>query len=305
MFFLPRCFTQSMIIATFPFLFSCSNNSQNNNQLLKVVNEGMERTKRSATHSNETILYSLVDKLSDFRFKPKAEKWEPKARLINQYSMIMERYIENLKSQLLHPENEQGVEEFFEKKGNGAALYDNIKKYKENLLNTDSLIWKEFHNTLIVIAPEYDTTEKGGRYFIDHFFEGRSVMESVVLLSQIENNIKAIENKVLVFCDVQVPNYWDGFFSYSPLISQSSSYVRGGEIIELIAGIGSFGRQFQTKITMNGRTIQLSEDAAAHYIFHSSRKPGKHIIPLKIEYTDEFQKKQILEKNIEYTVAKE
>jgi hypothetical protein len=281
-----------------------------------ALKEGLEKTKKITTHSNEAILSALKSKLSDFHFMVKAEIWEPKALVVEQYSIEILRYIDNIKTQLKKETTKQGfepnargteeiVKEFFDKKGNGTAFYEKLKKYKKNVLQVDPLIFEEFHDNLLLIAAAYDTTERDARYFTEHFFEGASTMEALVLLSQIENNVEAIENELLSFCIEQVPNSWDGFFVYSPVISQSSSYVSGGESIELTAGIGSLSTVFNPKIMINGKIIQLSEDGAAHYIFHSSRKPGKHIIPLKIEYTDEFQKKQILEKNIEYTVAKE
>lgn len=97
----------------------------------------------------------------------------------------------------------------------------------------------------------------------------------------------------------------DGFFtSYQAIVGQSSSYVKAGEKIEITAGIGSFSTQERPVITINRNNVSLRETGAAVYSFKASNKPGKHFVPVKIEFTNQDGQKMTQEFNVKYTVAK-
>jgi hypothetical protein len=85
-------------------------------------------------------------------------------------------------------------------------------------------------------------------------------------------------------------------------VTQSSSYVKAGEKIEINAGIGYLSTTLQPKITINQKLFQLNENGVAVYKFKTPLKAGKYYMSVKIEYTEQDGAKGLMEKNIEYTV---
>ena len=76
----------------------------------------------------------------------------------------------------------------------------------------------------------------------------------------------------------------------------SSSYVNAGEEIEITSGIGAFSKAAQPIILINGKNVSSDADGAAHYKFKASDKPGKHVVPVEINFTDQEGKNKPLQK---------
>jgi hypothetical protein len=125
------------------------------------------------------------------------------------------------------------------------------------------------------------------------------------MLTQLENNIKVQENRLISFCHEQNSYMPFRFDVFSTLIIQSSTYVKAGDQIEITAGIGAFSTSAQPKIIIKGRNLLIGEDGATHYKFSASTIPGKHSIPVKISFTDKDGVKKEMEKRRIYTVADE
>ncbi|MEO5562680.1 MAG: hypothetical protein ABIR18_04575 [Chitinophagaceae bacterium] len=95
----------------------------------------------------------------------------------------------------------------------------------------------------------------------------------------------------------------DYYDSYSAIVVQGSAYIRAGEKIDITAGVGAFSKAAMPVITANGKLVLISYDGAEHYTFKASSQPGKHYVPVRIECIDEIGKKQIIERNVKYTVV--
>lgn len=79
--------------------------------------------------------------------------------------------------------------------------------------------------------------------------------------------------------------------------------MQKGEIIEINAGVGAFSIKAEPNIVINGKHIDINSDGVAIYKFKSSSKPGKHYVPVSIEFIKPDGQKIKVEKKIEYTVA--
>src|SRR5271154_2475293 len=116
----------------------------------KTVNNSILRSNEVITEKNNVTYRSLDDKLRDNGTKINAEIWVPKAKQAQQLSDELYKYLQELKEKLINesgPYTEDGVKKFrdddldaatrlMDEEGNGKILYEKLKTYKEQLLNT-------------------------------------------------------------------------------------------------------------------------------------------------------------------------
>jgi gliding motility-associated protein GldM len=125
---------------------------------------------------------------------------------------------------------------------------------------------------------------------------------AVTILSKFQNDVKTSENRVVAFAHEQVGKVAVRFDTYAAIVGQSSNYVMPGQEIEITAGVGAFSKAAAPTITINGQGASLGEDGAAHAKF-TGGSVGNHSIPVRISYTDQEGKPQVIEKTISYTVG--
>jgi gliding motility-associated protein GldM len=317
---IPSTIVNPVLLASSTFLaifFSaCSNKPDNNLIAFKALDESIINSTKIINRSSESIYMALENKLMDSRTNFQAKIWQPKAMRIQQLSKDMYDYIDELKISLkkeaglkinegqeVFRENDRNaVNYLFGSKGKAKELYERLKQYKRDILAIDSQMSDAFNNTVLLTTESFDTLSNKQQNPAKFFFNKISVIAALAILNKFQNNIKITENRMTSFCNENV-SYGDYFTTYSPIITQSSSYVRSGEEIEIMAGIGAFSRKNLPEILINRINAPLAEDGAAHYKFKASNKPGKYSVPVKISYTDADGNKQWVEKNIEYTVA--
>jgi len=284
-----------LLVSSVIFFLSCINNSKND-EAFKILDESLVNSSQIIRRSNEMIYSSLNTKLSDPSTHYKAEIWYPKAMQIQKLSADITDYIEQLKVNT-RKEGELNNDE-------SNKLYNQLIKYKNDIMHIDSEMTAVFDTTIILTTRPFDT-KKDKKDFTKTFFENISTEAAISILTTFQNNIKIIENKLIVFCHDHCngDRIIDDFTSFSAIVAQTSTNVKGGEKIEITAGIGAFSRNAKPIIMINGKSIQPSEDGAAYYKFKTSNKSGKHFIPVEISYTDQDGKRQTIRKNVEYTVV--
>ncbi len=301
------------------FFSSCSDRSESELAVFKALDESLVNSNNTINNGTETTLALIEQKLSDPATTYRARVWQPKAMQIGKLSSDINAYIENLKSNLkkearlvsgdnsesFSESNKDAVNRLFVISDKGKDLNDHLIKYKENLMAIDSQLTKIFKNSVIITAS-FDSADYKNQNMNKIFFDNTTVIAALAMLSQLQNNVKNIENRMVQFCYYNIPSA-DGYFTtYSAIIGQSSTYVRAGEKIEITSGVGYFSsRQSQPEITVNGTNINIDETGVAVYKFKASTKAGKHIVPVKINFTDQEGKKQLITKDVEYTVSKE
>jgi hypothetical protein len=123
------------------------------------------------------------------------------------------------------------------------------------------------------------------------------------MLSKFQNNIRVIETRMLTFCHSKIPDTWDGFDTYNAFVAASSNYVKAKQEIEIYAAVGAFSRAAMPEIIIADKSVPLEADGVAHYKFKAPEKTGKHIVHVKISFTDVGGRRQTVFKDIEYTVA--
>jgi hypothetical protein len=283
--------------------------------VINTFSGDLDRMKTMTALANDYLLKDFVDKLYDPHFRYKAKFWQPKAQKIDSLTQLSYQYFEKLKQQLLEETgvtsvnmllgktDYQTVRRFFFEKNKANELYDALSAYKRIVIEGDSIIFTHFNHRLYSTSPVFDISGVDKQTFASFFLKDISVFEAMIVLNQWQNNLLLAENALLNFINEQVPDSWCGFYKYSPIISQNATYVKGGESIEITAGVGAFIVSIaRARITINGKKIELGVDGQAHYKFRAQKKNGAYSIPIKIEYDDGFDNLETEVSSVKYTV---
>jgi GldM N-terminal domain len=297
------------------FFCSCSNNSGSSLAVYKAAEEGLSGSTTTIATSNEVLYTSFASKLNNPQYCDKTPEWYPKAIAIKDISESASHYINELKQAL---KNEAGLSKMLTSESynekditavnklldiKGKELFDKLIEYRENILSVDSLIRDQFKYNLVVASGGFDFKTKSYQEFVKTFFNNIPAIAAMVVLSKIENNIRVNENKIITYCYNNTGMLCCGFSEkIEPLITQSTSYVKGGEYIEIMAGVGYYTSRANPEISINGKNIKNEYGGFVTYNLKTSVALGKHFIPVKMEFTKPDGTKTTMTKNIEYTV---
>jgi gliding motility-associated protein GldM len=283
----------------------------------KIVDYSLRNTNATINHSTETVMNSLQDKMGDAATAEKAKIWYPKAQQVQQVTAQTFNYIASLRDTILskagfdpkkkgdstfNMEDRDMVTRVMVEQGYGKKLYSALADYKKNLFEIDPQIKQQFENSLQIDLSMPQTLDKGLKTWEERYFHMVPAVAALTLFSKFQNDVKASENKVVSFCHEQVGKVVVRFDTYAAVIGQNSNYLMPGQEIEITAGVGAFSKAAKPTITINGSGTVLGEDGASHAKFPGGGI-GKHSIPVHIEYVDQDNKPQVINKTIEYTVG--
>ncbi|MFN2437794.1 MAG: gliding motility protein GldM [Chitinophagaceae bacterium] len=283
----------------------------------KTVDNSLTNTNKTVNNSTETILASLNEKRSEPATAQKANYWYPKAQQAQSLSKGVMTYIDGLKKEILVAADfnpaENGDSSFkmddldiatriMVNEGKGKKLQQMLSDYKKQLLAIDPLIAKEFEKSLQIDLSMPRVQDKGLKTWELAYFHMVPTVAAVTILSKFQNDVKTSENRVVAFAHEQVGKVAVRFDTYAAIVGQSSNYVMPGQEIEITAGVGAFSKAAAPSITINGQNAALGEDGAAHAKF-AGGAVGNKTIPVRIAYTDQEGKPQVIEKTISYTVG--
>lgn len=301
-----------LISAIILFFCSCLNDSGSNLEVFRTSDAGFKMSTETITSSNMQIYYALESRLHDPQYR-RAEIWQPIAMQIHLISDSIAQYVNELKIELkkeagsytkngielYHEENIKAVNLLFKKKGK--ELFDKLIRYRGGVLLVDSLLTNEFKHRMALFSNDFDYPKRNEQEFIKNFFNDIPSIAAMALLSKFENDIKINENRFITFCFNQTYHGFCGYNRYVPLFVQSSNYLKVGDDLEIIAGIGSFSVESLPEVTIDGKIIPANVDGFSVYKFKTSNA-GKYVKPVKIQYTKPDGTKGVMTKNIEYTV---
>ena len=304
-----------IISAIFLFFCSCAGNSGSSLEVYKAAEEGLSGSSTTISISNDLIYSAFENKLNNPQYCDKAPMWYPKAIAIKDISESTSHYINELKQAL---KKEAGLtktltSEYFNEKDivavnkllniKGKELFERLIAYRENILSVDSLIADQFKYNLAVASGGFDFKTKSYQEFIKTFFNNIPAIAALVVLSKIENNIRVNENKIITYCYNKTGVLCCGFSEkIEPLITQSTGFVKGGQYIEITAGVGYYTARANPEISINGKNIENQYGGFVTYNLKTSATPGKHFIPVEMVFVKPDGTKETFTKNIEYTV---
>lgn len=313
---------QSILIKIFVLIipvlliFSCSNKQHYNLAQLHIINNGLRTASVNTDIQNEIIYRAIEEKLNLRDYKEIVEIWLPKAFQIKQNSAETSGYIEGLKKELkeeanlnisadgkeiFNEEDKDPVNAIFFKKAKGNELYERIRKYRNDILNEDTLLKQQFEKTLPI------PIDKTANDFTQIYFTNISTMEALNLLSNFQLLVKTAESQTLTFCHAKTAIQWMCGFGRGPklLVTQSSNYVKAGEKNNITAGMGNYTIEGYPTFSINGKEIALGDYNYINYNFKAANKAGRYTVPVKAVYLDESGVSQTITQLLQYEVAKE
>lgn len=282
----------------------------------KTVNNSLEKTNSVITASTKDIMTSLDNKKKDPTTADKANVWYPKAEQVQQKSTEIYNYIQSLKDRILteaggdpkdaskvfKEDNLDIATRIMIEKGEGKKLEKMLNDYKAAVLGIDPKINASFANSLPLNLEKPQSKNKAGKTWEGAYFHMVPTVASLTILSKFQNDIKTTENKVVTFCHEQVGKVEVVQDAFTAIAVANSTNVLPGQDIEITAGVGGFSSKAQPVISIDGQSIKVGEDGAAHHTIKAS-SIGTHVVNVNIQYTDQNGKTQTIPKKIEYTVG--
>jgi gliding motility-associated protein GldM len=282
----------------------------------KTVNKSLENTNTTVDKSTQTIMASLEQKTNDEATKTKALVWYPKAQEVQSLSKNIFSYVQGLKDQILReaggdPKNaEQKFKEdnldiatrIMITQGEGPKLLAELGKFKNGLLAIDPAIDSAFKTSLPINLDKPESKSKAGKTWEGAYFHMVPTVAALTILSKFQNDVKTSENRVVQFCHNKVGEVAVRFDTYAAIIGQNSNYLMPGQELEITAGVGAFSKAAAPVVTIGGQTYAIGAEGTA-----TAKLPGGGVgsrtVPVRITYTDQEGKQQVIEKNVEYKVG--
>jgi gliding motility-associated protein GldM len=146
------------------------------------------------------------------------------------------------------------------------------------------------------------TKNRAGKTWEGAYFHMVPTVAALTILSKFQNDVKTSENSVVQFCHNKVGEVVVRFDTYAAIVGQNSNYLMPGQQLEITAGVGAFSKAATPIITIGGQNYQIGPEGTASAKL-AAGGIGTRSVPVRITYTDQDGKQQIIEKNIEYTVG--
>ena len=286
----------------------------------KVVDKSLVTSNTNLASSNGTLYKSLEMKLNDAQTAERAKPWYERAQQAKKLSDEMDKYINQLKTDLKTEAGSKmvdGKEQFKEDdlesatrlfgageggKKQGTILEAKLKAYRDAMLAIDPSIKTEFERNFPVdITPQVGQDGKT-KEFTEAFFHMTPTVAGLTLLSKFQNNVKNAENLVVTYCHNQVGAVKIVYDQFAALVGQSSNYVMPGEDMEITAGVGAYSKAAQPIISIAGSSAPIDADGRAVYKFKASGG-GSRSVPVNVTYTKPDGTKESKTFDVKYTVG--
>jgi len=287
----------------------------------KVVDKSLITSNANITSSNNTLYNSLKEKLNEPQSMEKAKVWVPFAMEAQKYSADINNYIESLKLDLKKAADlrmrwddkiKDSVEDYrednldastrlFETKGKGKELQERLEKYKNDMLNIDPSIRKEFESTFPVTTIPPLTQDGKKKDFTQAFFHMTPTVAALTMLSKFQNNIKNAENMVVTYCHSQIGKVEVHMDQVGVLVGQNSNYLMPGQQLTVTAGVGAYSSSVQSHISIDGSPITMDKGQGQYTKTVSGR--GEQTIEINGSFTGEDGKPVPIHQTVKYTVG--
>lgn len=289
----------------------------------KVVDKSLITSNNSITASNNTLYKSLEEKLTEPQSKEKAAIWEPKAMKARQLSSDMMTYIDSLKLALKKAADlrmkwdskaKDSVEDYrednldastrlFETHKEGEKLKARLDQYKQDMLNIDPSIRKQFENNFPVSTDtkDFKTREGQKKDFTQMYFHMTPTVAALTMLSKFQNSIKNAENMVVTYCHSQIGAVEVHMDQVGVLVGQSSNYLMPGQQLQVTAGVGAYSSSAAPTISINGTNVPVSGGQGTYTTTVSGA--GEHTMNVNVTFRDENNNLVTKTQEVKYTVG--
>ena len=185
------------IFFLFPIVFficSCSNNQQTKTSNLKALNDSLTISNSRLKTKNDSLYKILQLNLQDEKTAQAAVLWFAKAQYLQYRTAEIYKYLDTSISNL----------ETGSSLNNPDTLYEKLNFYKDKILRIDPDIYDAINKNVTVITHYFDSVKQNTSERFELFFSKKSKQEQLFILNQTLNNIEAIENETLLFCNSKI-----------------------------------------------------------------------------------------------------
>ena len=304
----------------------------------KTVNSSIGKSNDVITEKNDLTYKSFADKVNDPQTRVNAMKWAPKAQVAKKISGDLYTEIENLKKKLKQESGlevgKNGEESFRDadldapirlmgNEGQGKILYDDLKKYKQQLLDIlnpaefadQPLLQKDIAKAkadfmkqlpLDLSVPKSQSgnalTGDSAKDWVTNYFHMTPTIAALTILSKFQNDIKNSESQMIDYLHKQIGEVKVVYDKFEAFAGTNSTYLMPGDELAVTAGIGAFSAQAKPDIFINGAKQTLNADGVAEYKTKVDAA-GEKNVEVKIQYTKPDGTSDVVTKNIKYTVG--
>jgi hypothetical protein len=282
---------------------SCVNQVDNAMTRYTILKKSLDRGRKRLEFENSRMYAELNQKLEDPISHEKALIWFPRAKLIGQKCSDMKNFIAALRDTIkIISTNPSVIHALIYNQQKGAELFKKLGVLKSELLNIDARITDEFSVQINSIGTYSDNKREEIKEIANVYF--KNTPEPIIegLLSSLMNDITEVENRIIAFCNINSTVITCSWTSYSFIVTQNTKYLKTGEELEILAGVGGFSRSRKPEIKINHSDIIVADDGIATYKLKVKRAPGIFRVPVTISYLDDDGKRVIMDKQIECTI---
>jgi gliding motility-associated protein GldM len=123
---------------------------------------------------------------------------------------------------------------------------------------------------------------------------------ALTILSKFQSDIKNSESQVIDYLHSQIGQVKLVFDKFDAIVSPSATYLMPGDELSIKAGIGAFSSAAKPNITINGAPQTVGADGTAEW---KTKVSGSGTVSVKIEYAKPDGSKDVVTKDIKYTVG--
>ncbi|HEY8896951.1 MAG TPA: hypothetical protein VIM79_19145 [Niastella sp.] len=287
---------------------------------LKAINESLEKSNGFIKDAASRRLMEMEDKTHQPIYKAKADIWFSVMKKVEATTDTLIEVIEKLKGEAGNQTDALKLDNVsvLSLLNKLASFKDNIPAYFNIIDSIESpplykYLRKDCKNIrkLCPLLPDYAeglNTEQRSAYinkWFDNNLHGSSALMTIVLLNKLKNDLLYTRSVLMDHCSLMV-GACDGPGSYSvyhAIAVLNSTYVKRGQTIEVIAGMGGFSFARRPRVTIAGNEVKLDDNAKAVHRFKADGKPGKHNLTVKIEFTNDLGAQEYMSQNLEYEIA--
>jgi hypothetical protein len=256
---------------------------------LGMLNSTLARANKNIHDENERIYNEIAQSFSDPQRSSLAMSWAPTALQVQTLSHSAKTSIDSLELELVNTHRLISGEQ--------NKLFNILAAYRQSMLhvfNADSVglspdhlkedTARINHSLPILYGYSDSVAHEYLKNWIDSIFGSDDEEMTSAALKKVKNDVSLSENKLISYCFKNIQRKITDASATWPIAWQSAIRVRAGDSIDISAGIGTFSRLGKLRISIDGFSTTLNESDLAVRTIKAGNKPGRHTVPLTMEY---------------------
>jgi hypothetical protein len=262
---------------------SCGRKEKNEELMAKMLNETLVNSVNNISSNNEYIYREFNSKIGSPALREKAPYLKHKMDSIKFLSKNICNYIDSIKSLKIV---------------DWESLNNYLNNSKKIFLSIDESLSREFSSKINRLNVNLDSLCNTKS---DSFLKDISSNNQMVILNKLFCDIKTQENDLIKFISFRISVCGPMLDLYSTLVNQNVNHLKYGEELIINAGVGAYSSKAQPQVTIEKKALPVI-DGQATYKLKVTGQAGKHTIPVKIVYKDEYDNMNTKVTEIEYTI---